>query len=170
MNKPLIISLLVIGILLIPVSLFVITKPYRLEPSKGEIEINWANPVGVKLNDLKKNDELTMTYISDINTSVYFITRDQAHHHRSPSIYKDPLPDPVMTGKNGSIDVTVLRDDDYEFLFLPEEPSRIFNVEYSLDRDLMREKQVYIFSGISIILTSLILIVLAIVLYIRKKK
>ena len=162
--------IIVVGIILLPISFYTGIIPLLNNSSEGVLDVNWANPVGIKVNSLSQGDKLNITYRSDLNVSLYLITREEANGFRSPDLYKDPLPQPVVSGKNGSADLSVTRDGDFEILFLPNEASTTFKVNYTIDRDIKSERQVYTFSAIALFLTSIIMIVLGIVLIKRVKK
>lgn len=169
MSRRVYISLMIFGLLLILLSVIVLIIPFTFSTSEGSIEVNWANPVGIKINGLSKEDSLDISYNADLNVSLYLLTRREAEEYRSPLFYKDPLPDPIQTGRNGSVDIKIEKNGDYELLFLPEEPSTSFKVNYTIDRDIQREKQVYYLSSGGLFLTSMVVIVLGVVLSKRGK-
>jgi hypothetical protein len=162
--------IIIVGVILLPISFITGIIPLLNNTSEGVLDVNWANPVGIKVNRLSEGDKLNITYQSNLNVSLYLITREEANEFRSPEYYKDPLPQPVVSGKNGSADLSIIRDGDFEILFLPNEASTTFKVNYAIDRDIKSERQVFTFSGIVLFLTSIILIVLGTVLIKRMKK
>lgn len=170
MKKGPIYALFIIGIILLPITFLTFSYPYIFNSSHGAIEVNWANPTGLKLNDVTKGDKIEISYGSEINVSMYMLTREEANEFRSPSFYKEPLPEPLISGKNATVELEIEENGDYELLFLPDEPSRTFDVDYDLKRDLKGEKAIYFLSGIGLLLTSLILIVLGSVLIKRVDK
>ena len=164
------IVLLISGILLLILSVGTILLPFIASDVSGTIEVNWANPVGIKMDDLREGDSFDLTYRSDINVSLYFISREQANEYRSPSLNKKPLPQPIISGDEGEVDISVETDGDYELLFLAEEPARTFEVDYEMDRSLPRERAIFIMAGTGLLMTSLVFIVLGIVLSKKGKK
>jgi hypothetical protein len=117
-----------------------------------------------------KGDKIEISYRSEINVSMYMLTREEANEFRSPSFYKEPLPESLINGKNATVELEIEENGDYELLFLPDEPSRTFDVDYDLKRDLKVEKAIYFLSGTGLLLTSLILIVVGAVLIKRIDK
>lgn len=164
MRRSLIYTLFVIGLILLPLSVFTFLIPYLFNSSEGTIEVNWANPMGLKMNNLEEGDGMKVSYQAEINVSLYLLTREEANEFRAPHFYKDPLPDPISEGSNGTVEIDIQDRGDYELLFLPKEPFNTFNVDYDLERDLNRERTVFIFSGICLILTSMVLVILGSVL------
>lgn len=164
MRRKILYSVLLLGLFLLPISGLTMASPFIFNSTEGTLEVNWANPVGLKFVHLEEGDRLDLTYSSTINVSIYFLRRERANEFRSPSFYKDQLPEPMISGRSGSIKIEVEDEGDYEILFLPEEASNTFKVEYSLKRSLQREILVYSLSAIGMLLTSAILIVLVIVL------
>jgi hypothetical protein len=164
MNKRVYTSILVFGLLFIILSVIVLIIPFTFNRSEGSIDVNWANPVGIKIDGLRKGDSLDLTYNAELNVSMYLLTRKEAEEYRSPLFYKEPLPDPIFKGRNGSLEIEIEKGGDYEILFLPEEPSTTFKLNYTIDRDIQREKQVYFLSAGGLFLTSMVLIILGIVL------
>ncbi|MGA1819519.1 MAG: hypothetical protein ACMUHU_00770 [Thermoplasmatota archaeon] len=156
--------LLVSGCVSFLAAIMVILVPVLLSDLEGSIEVNWANPVGIQMKGLQKGDSFEVEYSSDINVSLYLLTDDQANEYRSPALYKDPLPDPLVTDREGSVTVHIEEDGDYEILFLPEEPARTFTVDYKVDRSLVMERSAFLISSIGLFLTSIIFLVLGVVL------
>ncbi|MGA1866384.1 MAG: hypothetical protein ACMUFK_02820 [Thermoplasmatota archaeon] len=160
----------VIGIVMVPVSILISVYPILFNEIDGTIDVNWAAPVGIKMDRLSKGDRFDIDYSSEINVSLYLLTSRQANQYRSPFFYKEPLPEPISVGDQGSIEVVINESGDYELLFLPNEPSMTFTVEYELQRSIFRERIMFILSGAGLLLTSLIFIVLGFVLGRRDEK
>ena len=164
MRRKLIFVLFITGVILIPLAGLSFSMPYLFNSSKGTIEVDWGNPTGLKFNGLSKGDNLKISYTSEIEVNLYLLTEDQANEFRAPIFYKEPLPDPLIKGTNGSIEIDIAEDGDYELLFLPDEVFDTFKVDYELERYLKKEISIYILSGIGLILTSLVLVILGSVL------
>lgn len=163
------IILTVSGSVFLLAGILTLLVPFLLSDLEGTLEVNWANPVGIQMKNLQKGDRFDIEYSSETNVSLYLLTDDQANQYRSPAMDKDPLPDPLMTGKEGEVEVTIEKNGDYEVLFLPEEPARTFTVDYNVDMSLTRERSIFIISSMGLFITSLILFVLAFVLWKRMK-
>lgn len=159
-----------VGIVMVPLSIFTSIYPVLFDEIDGKIDVNWAAPAGIKLDGLRKGDRFEIGYSSDINVSLYLLTSRQANDYRSPLFYKEPLPEPIAMGKRGSAEVEINDSGDYELLFLAREPSTTFTVEYGLQRSIFRERTMFILSGTGLLMTSLIFITLGFVLGRRDEK
>jgi len=164
MSKRSAVILMVSGGVFLLAGVLALLVPFFLNDIEGTIEVNWANPVGIQMKNLQKGDRFDIQYSSEANVSLYLLTDDQANEYRSPAMDKQPLPDPLFTGREGKVDVRIEKDGDYEVLFLPDEPARVFKVDYKVDRSLVRERSIFIISSIGLFLTSMILFILGYVL------
>jgi hypothetical protein len=168
MKRSMIYVIFIIALMLLPPSGLSFLSPFIFNNSKGTIEVNWGNPTGLKLNSVLKGDKIKLLYNSDMEINVYLLTKDQASEFRAPSIYKDPLPEPLISGNNGTLEIEFTEAGDYELLFLPDRVFNTFEVEYEIERFIKKEISIYILSGICLLLTALMLVVLGTVLIKRQ--
>ncbi|MBN1389935.1 MAG: hypothetical protein JXA22_04765 [Candidatus Thermoplasmatota archaeon] len=164
------ISLIITGILLFLTSIFTSAYPFIFDEVDGKIDVNWTDPVGIRMNRLSKGDVIILEFRSEVNINLYLLTFEQAREYRSPVLYKEPLPQSLACGKEGKVNITIEKNGDYELLFIPGEPltSFTYRVDYRMHVSLLREILLFLFSGMGLLLTSVIFIVLAIVLEKRK--
>ena len=144
MRKRKIYFLFAIGLILIPIAGLTFSLPYIFNTSKGTIEVNWGNPTGLKLNGVSKGDKIDLTYSAEIEVNVFLLTKDEANEFRSPSMYKDPLPQPLMSGVNGTLKIEIAENGDYELLFLPDGIFNTFEVDYEVERYIKKEISIYV--------------------------
>jgi hypothetical protein len=133
---------------------------------KGQMNLEWSMPKGLRFSNLKDGDRMDIEYNADTELSVYILKQDQADEFRSPSFYKDPLPEPVYTGKNGDITVDIEDDGDYEVLFFNESFSSDHEVKYTVRTHFRKDTRIAMISGSSILFITLLL---TIVIVIKRK-
>lgn len=140
--------------ILLSFSLFVFIFPTIKPPLEGEITIKWSRPSGVRFDDLKMDDTLEVQFECDLPVGIYLLPKATAEDLRSPSYYKEPLPPPYMTEKEGKIKIEVREDGDYELLFWNESFTRDHTIKYSIKTHLQKEVTISIISGTSLLFLS----------------
>lgn len=152
-TKVVLISIIVI---LIIFSILSFIFPYVKQPQKGDLKVNWSAPRGLLLNDMRDGDSIDLEFSSDEELDIYLITRQQGNEFRSPSFYKDPLPDPIYTGAEGELHIEIDSDADYELLLWNQSLTSSIDIEYSILKDSQKERNISFISGSCLVLLAMI--------------
>jgi hypothetical protein len=145
---------------LLILSIFAFLFPVYKPPLEGELTVKWSRPSGIQFNDLREGDRLEIWFRSDADVGIYLITHEQADEFRSPSYYKDPLPEPLITDIEGDVEITIEKDGDFEILFWNESFTRDHRIEYRIDSRLSRDLTISLVSGSSLLLLAAVPIVI----------
>lgn len=122
----------IIALIMLIAAIFPLISIVFGETMRGSIEPNWANPTGIQIKEAAGGTECDLSFTSSEIVSVFLIRLDHAREYRSPSMKKEPLPDPVLESAEGSTVLRFPEDDDYEILVLPVDGSFDFTFDYEI--------------------------------------
>jgi hypothetical protein len=164
-------TMIFISILLLGGSILSFTYPVLKWDIEGTLDVAWSNPKGVRFNDLSKGDTMTVTFdCTSDEIGVYLLSQEQADEFRSPAFYKDPLPPPEILLKEGSVELEIPKDGDWEVLFWNESFTTDKEIEYSIDTDFRKDRTISLVSGTSLLILALIPVTLILISRTRERK